>query len=339
MNQNGLSLIELMVSLIIMMIVLAAVIAIYSSSRQTVRTQSGVSRMNERFNLLSETLSRDVRHAGFGGCPSIGETEFGNRAVRDDSITSSDAAAVQTMKDRDQMFSVFTTGEAGKNIDPLATANSPIIELRTAAEQGSAIAVEMTSNNSTLSPIQLFSSPGLGPGTYPTGTRMIISDCATPLEVNVLSVAQASPYWTMTTREPIIAALAVDARVSPVVLIQYFMGIHVPPGGGRSTRAIYRRTSTPGGLDWNTATPLVLDVSTMAINLGIDTDGDWDADRNVAWDTLSVLERKQVVSMQVNYTLNEGEIGGLDSGRGTGTGNALVQRSFSPWITIRGRVS
>jgi type IV pilus assembly protein PilW len=333
-RQRGMSLVELMVSMVIMLIISGAVLAVYTSSRQTVRTQTGLNRMNERFNLLAESVARDVRQAGFGGCPSIGETSKGLREARRDSITSSNAAVTAVFNDRRLLFRVFTNGAANANVDPLATAGTPIIEIRMAAEQGTHLAATMTNGNSNSTPIKLVGRPGFAPGSYPAGTRALISDCKDVFEVDVATVVDQSPNWTMTTAQPIIIGFDTDARVSPVLLVQYFVGLYTP-ANGRATRAIYRRTTTPGGRTWNTAAPIVLDVTTMTVNLGLDTDEDWDADQTVSWN--AVADPNQVVAIQLNYTLNEGEIGGLDSNRGTGTDGTAISRNFSPWISVRGR--
>jgi type IV pilus assembly protein PilW len=327
------SLVELLVAMVIMLIVIAAVLAVYTSSRQTVRTQSGINRMNERINLIAESVARDIRQAGFAGCPAITN---GLRSARSDSLTSAIPTTTPVFANRALLFRVFTDTDPVANVHVLATKGSPIIELRMAAEQGSHLATEMQSAFSDATPIELLSQPGLAAGVQAPGTRVLISDCKDVQEVEVAEVTKQASIWKLTTVKPLIAPMTTDARVTPIVVVQYFAGLYTPPNG-RTTRAIYRRSTVPGGAaGWNDPVPIVFDVTSMTVNLGLDTDDNWDSDQVVAWN--AVADPNQIVAIQVNYTLNEGETGGLDSNRGTGVNGSAIQRSFSPWISVRGRI-
>lgn len=67
-KQRGFSLIEIMVAMTLSLILLAGVLQIYASSRQSFRMQEALSRTQENGRFALEFLSRDIRMADFWGC-------------------------------------------------------------------------------------------------------------------------------------------------------------------------------------------------------------------------------------------------------------------------------
>ena len=65
---RGFSLIELMVSLVVGMLVLAAAIGIFLSNRQAYRATEGLSHVQENVRTAFELMSRDIREAGGNPC-------------------------------------------------------------------------------------------------------------------------------------------------------------------------------------------------------------------------------------------------------------------------------
>ena len=69
-RQKGFSLVELMVSLVLGGLIIAAVGTVYLGSRQSFRTQDAMARMQEGARYAFETMSFDARQVGFG-CESV----------------------------------------------------------------------------------------------------------------------------------------------------------------------------------------------------------------------------------------------------------------------------
>jgi type IV pilus assembly protein PilW len=69
-RQKGFSLIELMISLVLGGLIIAAVGTVYLGSRQSFRTQDAMARMQEGARFAFETMSVDLRQVGFG-CSSV----------------------------------------------------------------------------------------------------------------------------------------------------------------------------------------------------------------------------------------------------------------------------
>lgn len=67
-RSRGLSLIELMISMVIGLLVLAGVLYVYSGSRQTYVYNEALSRLQENGRIAIDALSHDLRMAGYFGC-------------------------------------------------------------------------------------------------------------------------------------------------------------------------------------------------------------------------------------------------------------------------------
>lgn len=69
-RQQGLSLIELMISITIGLILMTGVVQLFISSKSTFYTQQAVSRIQETGRLAVNFMARDIRMAGYMGCSS-----------------------------------------------------------------------------------------------------------------------------------------------------------------------------------------------------------------------------------------------------------------------------
>lgn len=72
----GLSLVELMVAMVISLILLIGVIQIFVGTSTTNRAQEGLSRVQENARFGIDSVSRDLRMAGFTGCPRSSEVDM-----------------------------------------------------------------------------------------------------------------------------------------------------------------------------------------------------------------------------------------------------------------------
>lgn len=77
-KQKGLSLIELMVSLVIGLILMTGVVEMFMSSKGTFTTQNAMSRVQEAGRLAIDFMAKDIRQAGYAGCISRGEMDVVN---------------------------------------------------------------------------------------------------------------------------------------------------------------------------------------------------------------------------------------------------------------------
>lgn len=71
-RQSGMTLVEIMISLLIGAFLLAGVLQIFIHTRQTYRMQENLSRLQENGRFAMEFISKDLRMAGHMGCASLG---------------------------------------------------------------------------------------------------------------------------------------------------------------------------------------------------------------------------------------------------------------------------
>jgi len=67
-QQRGMTLIEIMISLLIGTFLIGGIIQIFLTTNQTYRTQENLSRMQENGRFAMEFLTKDIRMAGYNGC-------------------------------------------------------------------------------------------------------------------------------------------------------------------------------------------------------------------------------------------------------------------------------
>lgn len=67
-RQQGVTLVELMIGIAIGLVITAAMGYLYSNSRQTYRVHENIARMQENGRYALDTISREVRMAGYWGC-------------------------------------------------------------------------------------------------------------------------------------------------------------------------------------------------------------------------------------------------------------------------------
>ncbi|MDQ2078123.1 PilW family protein [Marinimicrobium sp. ABcell2] len=82
-KQQGLSLVELMISITLGLVLMTGVMQMFLSSRTVYTTHQAISRVQENGRLAMEFMSRDIRMAGFMGCMSR-NMEFTNTLKIDD---------------------------------------------------------------------------------------------------------------------------------------------------------------------------------------------------------------------------------------------------------------
>lgn len=70
-SQTGLTLVELMIAMILSLLILAAIIQVFITNNQSYRVTEAHSRLQENARFSLNTLSKDIRSAGYTGCRTI----------------------------------------------------------------------------------------------------------------------------------------------------------------------------------------------------------------------------------------------------------------------------
>jgi type II secretory pathway component PulJ len=330
-SSQGMSLIELMISSALMLIVLYAVTNIYVSTKVTINTQSGVSRMSENAQTSIDLLSRSLRQAAFVGCPSVGETSAGKQRIVRDSLDVTGALPAVQIEEQ-FMARVFLARSPGTPSQ--AVANSPVIELVHAATGGAHLRSTMTNRDTSATPMLLTSNPGF----QNTPSLGMISHCGIAGgETFVVSqpIVDSGAGWSVQTQSTLRTRYDTDARVYPVQRAQYFVqSVASPTNPSNTTDVLFLRTAEANGTTWGTPVPIVQDVNSLDIFADLDTDvaRDYASDESIDFRSLSSTQFHRIVGFQIRLRMNTDETV-------RGTNGQRIIRDFRPWITIRARAT
>jgi type IV pilus assembly protein PilW len=94
-RQLGLSLIELMISMVIGLLILGGMIGLFISNKQTYQYNDELARLQENNRMAIDRLERTLRMAGHIGCPTLQDAQ--GALVSDESIAANPAILLDTM--------------------------------------------------------------------------------------------------------------------------------------------------------------------------------------------------------------------------------------------------
>ncbi|HHJ37996.1 MAG: hypothetical protein AXA67_12625 [Methylothermaceae bacteria B42] len=297
-RQRGISLVEIMVSLVAGLILTAGVIQIFVANKQTYRVAEASSRLQENARFMMELLSRDLRMAGYLGC-----------ATRDRTI-------VNTLNDTTSFLYDFNTAVEG-------------------LEATSSSAWDTTPDNSITSPLpgrDILTIRGVfGNETPITGQPSNTGDCTNAASHTAnLKVANTSG---LSAGDIVIAGNCSRASIFQITNVNTSSATVVHNTGGSnpgnstkdlgacyagngsltkiSTRTFYIRNNPAGNPalyrknDSSPAEELIEGVENMQVLYGIDTDNDDSANQFVPANNVS--DWSQVTSVRVSLLLQSTE--------------------------------
>jgi type IV pilus assembly protein PilW len=325
-NQQGFSLVELMIAITIGFIVVGAVGYLYISASQSFRTTDNMSRMQENARLALETISRDVRMAGFVGCGNLQNATI--NTIANPPVVSLSAANGITGTD----FSTSTANYVGTTITRPA---GDSISITGAFKGGVSITGNLAPSNAN---IQINGNP-LG---FAVGDVLMVSSCINADIFSPTSVSSGSGTVTMahgnsTNTGNRVGTYGSDGAVYKMDKYTYFIGTNPA-----NNRALYR-TNTVTGTAVNTE-ELVENVWDMQIEYGMDTDGDgmvdvyasatgvtnWAQVQSARISLLMVSPDNNIVSPAQTYNFNHASV----------TSASTDKRMYQVWtstIAIRNR--
>jgi len=158
-RQQGFSLIELMVALLIGLLLLGAMLNAFLSSKVTYSTQSALAKVQENARFAMEIVGREVRQAGYQGC----------------SVNNSFANTVNTGASYDDFFSLDEPVDGLNNVtgatygSNAGVDNSDVLMIKYASLDGGCT---VDSHNPTAASIHC-----QGDNTTTRGQILMISDC------------------------------------------------------------------------------------------------------------------------------------------------------------------
>lgn len=186
-TQHGLSLIELMVAITLGLLLTAAVIQVFVSNRTAFRSQDSQSRMQEGGRFVIDYLTRDIRMAGFVGCPKID-------LMKDEEVQSLVGEKIKpTASNIIFGFDNVTASTKSPIIDRALNAvpNTDVLVIRKAVGRG----VHLTESiNNVSSAVVAFNN---GDTEFKNGDLVILSDCQKMNLYEAINVTKTDASTTM----------------------------------------------------------------------------------------------------------------------------------------------
>lgn len=293
-KQSGLSLVELMVSLVISTMILAGVLQIFISSKKSYSTEEALSRMQENARFAVGALSEDIRLTGFAGCsgvsttpivPDIGVKDTFVNPVRnfisDRSVVGFDAVdGVIDVNGADYSISGLVGGTDAFSISTAGACSSHLME------DMSTRSTDITVSNQNQC-------------EWSAGEYLIITDC-TSLDVFMLTntpatsgnIASLQHADTFNKKDKLSTKYVAESVVFDFVMTTYYIGrnAELEPG-------LYRKVNN------DPAELVVGGVEDMQVRYGLDADDDFIVDgykTAAELGTLNSEEWSKVVSIEVN---------------------------------------
>lgn len=323
-NQQGMTLIEIMVAMVLGIFLLGGIMQIFLASKQTYRMQENLSRMQENGRFAMGFLTKDIRMADYMGCLRTGLGNMTNK------LDSTDADYDVTLHSFTGLNGIGgTNGAAGAN---LALDSPDSIILKGAYDVGIRVVEPYMIN--TAANIKVSTSDGLA--LYDI---VLVSDCS------------SSDVFEITT----------DPTTGAGAEVVVHNGGNVAEGPGNSDQLLSKTYKGDASIfkfqtyiytvqnnaltkqDLSETNELVEGIANMQILYGSDTSGDSTADHYVTANL--VPDMSQVVSIRVSLlvvstddNLTSEPRAYTYNGVTTTPADRRLRRVFSSTIAIRNRL-
>lgn len=300
----GLSIVELMVAITIGLIILAAVIRLFVTSRSTYTLEEGLARVQESGRFAMEFLAQDIRMAGYAGCsanlssgsvanhvsPATSASNFNPDGVAGYKYTcTGSCSGARTEWTPALPSEYFPTGSVS------ALTSTDVIVIQRADTVSTHLSGNLSTQNAN---IQVFSTAGVL-SNIQAGDILMVSDCSGADVFKATNVGGGSGTTTIAhssagnTSPNLSKTYNADAEIMKLITRIYFVGRRnsgAPP-------SLYRRAlATNGSLETQ---ELVEGVEMMRLSYGEDTDATGDKVPNIYRAPSAVSNWRKVITVRV----------------------------------------
>ena len=325
-DQQGMTLVELMIAMVIGLIVLGAVSSVFISTRQTFRTTDSLSRIQESARYALEMMARDIRMTGYIGCGNL-------QTITVNTIANSPVEALEfdnALRGRDapsgQIAGIDLVGSDTITIKGVFDGGVPLLSDLTP----SATDIKIDGN----------------PGRFATGDVLILSNCT---EADVFRATSPNPEDVGPSEGPVTIGYSstlntgnlngnydAGTLLTRLAEITYFIGLN--PTTLRPS--LYRSN---GIIGVGAATELADNVQDLRILYGEDINNDSlpDTYRNAddvdEWNRVASVRIQLVLVSPEENVLPEPQTYVFDGDTVTSTDNRMRQ-VFSTTVAMRNRL-
>lgn len=322
-RQRGLSLVELMVAITIGIILLAGVLQIYLSSKQSYRVQEATSRLQENGRFAIELLGRDIRDAGNFGCRA-------RTVATDNTVTPGpgEIIIIDHVNGGSIAAQAVTGTERGGNVP------DSIAVLTTNASFAVSVATPTKASDITVAL----------PNTLAVNDVVLAADCRNG---DVFRIAGVTPAGANTLVDPLPVSLSSPYRVGTRLFTLRAVSYTIAAGAS-GQNALFQSVNGAA------AEELVEGVENMQILYGVDgPDADFSAEQYLtAAGVVAAGATFKVVSVQISLLLvSAGDTGAnvvtapqtytfpLGAASATTAADRRLRRVFTSTFSVRNRTS
>lgn len=323
-RQQGMTLVELMVAMVLGLVVIAGAITLLLANRTSYRTSEGLSQLQEGARTAFEMMARDIRQAGVTGCDNAGNVA--NLLVGSDWWRQ---WFIIRGYDSSQTDPAVTTGSALQN----RVAGTDSIHLQGVAGQGVAMDTHTPASGTML----LRDNGGFAAGTVLLACDFdhaaIFRAASYDAGSRTVTYAEDADNCSLSLAMPACSAgnylYERNSLVGPLSAVAWYVG-----NNGRtedSGRSLYRvRLGNDGNL---VTEEVVSDIADMQILYRVDDAADFvDAD-DTSLGSAAAWER--VNAVRITFTVDSADAG-ISTDRAANEGR--LRRQFTQLITLRNRV-
>jgi len=158
-RDNGFTLIEIMIALLLSAILLGGVVQVYSSSKQTYRVTENITLMQENSRFAMSVLTREIRMASFSPCPRTEDVAVTVNSIPGTTLTTNFATgAITGFEGGTSVFPADFPGTGTSPGDRVADSDAFVI-LR-----GGDATYNITAHNPSSAVMQVVNATGLSDG-------------------------------------------------------------------------------------------------------------------------------------------------------------------------------
>lgn len=320
-RQQGLSLVELMVASVLGLLLLGGVIQLFLSSKTTYSVQEGLARVQEAGRYAVDSLSYDLRMAGFVGCGNLDRIPL--NVIANNPPNFGPATALVG----------YDAGTGWTN--PTTINHEPgtdVVEIRRASD----IEMQLTGNMTTVNAnVQV----GDNKLNVQAGDALFITDCVQADLFRATNVSEGSSVTTMAhssaenTANFLSKTYGTDAKVMRFIERTYFVGRS--PAAAEPSLYLY---------DGVRALELVSGIEDFQLQFGVDGDRDFaingyaDADGVADWNDVRSVSAALLVSSTEDVKPASESVQYSLFGNNVTIDDRRLRQVFSADIAIRNRL-
>ncbi|MCH9697782.1 MAG: PilW family protein [Gammaproteobacteria bacterium] len=346
-QQQGFTIVEMMIALLVGLILMGGIIDIFLSSRQTSSLQMSLSKIQQNGRLAINTLTTDIRMADYSACYSDLSDGVENTLNNQSSFAWDLSNTLQGFNDVSSSFTISDSVSGGVISGILEGTDVLVIKGMT-----DGIPVSTNPDQDTFTVDETLNR-------FKTGEILIVADCEQASMFQATTISSSSGVTTIqhttgsitpgNSSASVTNSYGTDAEIARLRSTVYYLKNDADgnPGLFQSSLTV----NSAGDTTVLQENQLIKNVENMQLQYGVDTDSDSDAD--VYQNASAVTDWKSVVSIRIALLLISEAVALVESNESysfdasaftfikdttpAAGANRKLRRSFTGFMALRNR--